>query len=292
LKMPSYGLQQVPEAQLQAFATFLLYTGTDSALYADNTKSDWLYQQGHVYKYRSPLFSISANSGMFIRENPNNSMRLLLHAFPNDALELPSDTVVSMRERMKDGARDGALFHDLRDNPTIKAYQRSQWDTQSSVVGDVMLGHNAIIVNTRQVRYLLENDHYVVDIVNPATREFHNLDGSSMWIRIVDTTANKLLFAVIGTGKHRYALIDALNNWGAMSIWHFMALVQQHLYEAVPSTSTEIAAHIVRARQLSGPNAQKIYQTLCSTDTDRTGAFLRGLRTGHVSENGDSYLSN
>jgi len=84
--------------------------------------------------------------------------------------------------------------------------------------------------------------------------------------------------------------MDVLNNWGAMSIWHCMALVQQHLYEDMPSTYAEIAARIVRARQLSVPDAQKIYQTLSSMDTDRAGAFLRGLRTGHVSENGDGYL--
>jgi hypothetical protein len=291
LKMSSRGLQQAPAAQLQAFAIFLLNAGTDSALYADNNQSDWLYQQGHVYEYRSPLFSISANAAVFIRENPNNSMRLLLHTFPNDALELPVDTVARMRERMKGGARDGALLHDLQDDTTIKAYQHSQWDTQASVVGDVMLGHNAIVVNTRQVRSVLENDRYVVDIINPATREFHNLDGSAIWIRIVDTAANKLLFAVVGTGKHRYTMMDALNNWGAMSIWHCMALVQLYLYEEVPSTYAEIATHIVRARQLSSPDAHKIYQTLSSMDTDRAGAFLRGLRTGHVSENGDGYLS-
>jgi len=213
LKMPSRGLQQVSAAQLQAFAIFLLNAGTDSAFYADNNQSDWLYQKGHAYEYRSPLVSISANSAAFIRENPNNSMRLLLHTFPKDALELPSDMVVRMRERMKGGARDGALLRDLRDDSTIKAYQRSQWDTQASVVGDVMLGHNAIIVNTRQVRYVLDTDQYVVDIINPATREFHSLNGSSMWIRIVDTAANKLLFVVIGTGKHRYAIMGNYSGW-------------------------------------------------------------------------------
>jgi hypothetical protein len=37
-------------------------------------------------------------------------------------------------------------------------------------VGDVMLGHNSIVVNTRDERYVLANGRYLVDIINPATR--------------------------------------------------------------------------------------------------------------------------
>ena len=150
---------------------------------------------------------------------------------------------------------------------------------------------DSIVVNTRHERYVLDNERYLVDIINPATREFHILDGSVLWIRIVDTTAQRLVFAVIGSGKHHHTAMDGLNNWGAMSIWHCIALVQQHLYDDVPSTYDEITAHISHARQKSGPVAQKINQSLSRSDTDSGGAFLRGLRTRHVFENGDGYLS-
>ena len=154
-----------------------------------------------------------------------------------------------------------------------------------------MLGHNSIIVNTRHERYVLDNERYLVDIINPATREFHILDGSSLWLRIVDTVDRQLVFAVIGSGRHRHTLMDAFNNWGAMSIWHCMALVQQQLYDAVPSAYDEITTHISQARQKCGRDAQKLYRTLSSADTDSAGAFLRGLRKRHVFENGDGYPS-
>jgi hypothetical protein len=290
-KTPSRGLHQISPAQLQEFSRFLIKQATNAALYVDNGASDSLYQQGHIYEYRSPLMPISAEAVAFIKREPENSMRLLLRAFTRDALELPAGTVARMRERMKSGARDGALFRELRGDPAMKAYQQARWDTQAPVVGDVMLGHNSIVVNTRHERYLLDSERYLVDIINPATREFHILDGSSVWLRIVDTTAQRLVFAVIGSGKHRHALMDAFNNWGAMSIWHCMALVQQHLYDNVPSTYDEITAHISQARQRSGPAAQKLYRNLSRSDTDRGGAFLRGLRTRHVFENGDGYLT-
>jgi hypothetical protein len=289
-KTPSRGLHQIPSAQLQEFSLFLINQATNEALYVDNGASDSLYQQGHIYQYRSGLIPISAEAVAFIKKEPENSMRLLLRAFTKDALELPAGTVVRMRERMKSGARDGALFRELRGDPAMKAYQQAQWDTQEPVVGDIILGHNSIIVNTRHERYVLDNERYLVDIINPATREFHILDGSSLWLRIVDTAAQRLVFAVIGSGKHYHPLMDAFNNWGAMSIWHCMALVQQYLYADVPSTYDEITAHISHARQKSGPVAQKAYQNLSRADTDSAGAFLRGLRTRHVFENGDGYL--
>jgi hypothetical protein len=292
VKAPSGGLQRIPAAQLQEFALFLIHQATDTALYVDNAGSDSLYRQGHLYSYRSPLIPISARAVAFIQETPANSLRLLLRAFTKDALELPVGTVVRMRERVQSGARDGALFRELRADATIRTYQQAQWDTQAPVVGDVMLGHNSIVVNTRHERYVLENARYVVDIINPATREFHILDGSSLWLRIVDTTAQRLIFAVIGSGKHRYTVMDAFNAWGAMSIWHCMALMQQHLYDDVPSIYDEITRHIVRARQQSGPVAQKLYQRLSGADTDQTGAFLRGMRRGQAFEKGDGYLSN
>jgi len=289
LKTPSRGLQQIPPARLQEFSLFLINHATNAALYVDNSKSVSLFQLGHVYEYRSPLISISAEAVAFIKEKPENSMRLLLRAFTKDALELPAGTVARMRERMNNGARDGMLFHELRGDTAMKAFQQSQWDREAPVVGDVMLGHNSIVVNTRHKRHMMDNERYIVDIINPATREFHVLDGSSLWLRIVDATAHRLIFAVIGSGKHRYALMDAFNNWGAMSIWHSMALVQQYLYDEVPATYDEITTHVSRARQKCGPVAQKLNQTLSRSDTDRAGAFFRGLRTRHVFENGDGY---
>jgi hypothetical protein len=291
LKTPSRGLHKIPSSSLQEFSLFLANRATDAALYVDNSRSNSLFRQGHVYEYRSPRISISTEAVVFIKDKPENSMRLLLRAFTRDALELPPGTVANMRERMNSGTRDGVLFSELREDSAVKSFQRSQWDRQAPVVGDVMLGHNSIIVNTRHERYVLNNERYIVDIINPATREFHILDGSSLWFRIVDTIDHTLVFAAIGSGKHRHALMDAFNNWGAMSIWHCMALVQQHLYDAVPSTYDEITAHISRARLKCGPVAQKLYQTLTRGDTDRTGAFLRRLRVRQAFENGDGYLS-
>jgi hypothetical protein len=290
-RTPSRGLHQIPPAQLQEFSLFLINQATDAALYADNGASGSLHKHGHTYEYRSPLIPVSEKAVAFIKAEPENSMRLLVRAFTKDALELPAGTVDHMRERMKSGARDAALFRELRIDPAIKAYQQAQWDARAPVVGDVMLGYNSIIVNTRRERYVLEDGRYLVDIINPATREFHILDGSSLWLRIVDTVARRLVFAVIGSGKHRHALMDAFNNWGAMSIWHCMALVQQHLYDDVPSTYGEVAAHISQARQRCGPDAQKLYRNLSRSDTDSAGAFLRGLRKRRVYENGDGYLS-
>jgi hypothetical protein len=290
LTIPSRGLHRVPVAQLQELSLYLIKQATNAAFYVHNTASDSLYEQGHVYMYRSLMIPISAETETFVKEAPNNSMRLLQHAFPNDALELPVGTVARMREQMKSGARDGALFRALRGDATIKAYQQTQWDRQSSLVGDAMLGYNSIIMNTRHERFHVNHERYIVDIINPATREFHLLDGSSLWVRIVDTSAHWLMFAVIGTGKHRHALIDAVNNWGAMTIWHYLALVQQHLYEEAPSTCDEIPAHLSRVRQQSDPVVQKLYQDLCAGDTDSVGGFLRGLRKKKAYENGDGYL--
>jgi hypothetical protein len=118
LKTPSRGLHQIPSAQLQEFSLFLLHQAGDTALFADNSECDCLYRQGHVYEYRSLLMTISARAVTFIAENPNNSMRLLMRAFTNDALELPAGTMIRMREHMKGGARDGTLFRELIDNST------------------------------------------------------------------------------------------------------------------------------------------------------------------------------
>jgi hypothetical protein len=290
LKSPSRGLHQISGEQIQQFSKFLIQNGSERTFYADNSKSEWLARQGHVYLYRGPIQSISAASVAFIQDNPNNSIRLLIRTFTKDALELPSSTVERMRQSVQNGARDADLFREMRNDTAIREHQRLRWEAQSPVIGDVMLGHNSIIVNTRCERYSLDNGRYLIDIINPATREFHIIDGSSMWIRIVETTANRLLFAVIGTGKHRYALIDAMNNWAAMTIWHCMALVQQHVYDGVPASYDAIAGHIAHARQVCGPNAEKLYQTLSNGDTDRMGAFMRGVRRNHVYERGDGYL--
>jgi len=291
LKMASRGLQQIPAGQIRDFAHLQVQRATGSAFYANNSESDSLYGTGHVYLYRSPLLAISEKSVAFIAEAPNNSMRLCIRAFCNGALELPPGTIARTRERVKGGAKDGDLFRELRSDTTIKAYQQTRWADQEPVVGDVMLGLGSIVLNTRQERHTLEDNRYLVDMINPATREFHNLDGSTMWLRIVDTAANKLLFVVIGTGKHRYAVMDALNNFGAATIWQYQAHIQQCLYEDVPSTTDEITAHIARALQKCDPITAELHKTLAGMDTDRSGAFFRGLRRGYAFENGDSYLS-
>ena len=113
-------------------------SGTALTEDADNSESDSLCRNGHVYLYRSPLVAISEQSVAFIARAPNSSVSLMIRAFCNGALELPPGTIARMRERVNGGAKDGDLFRELRSDTAIRVYQQTCWVDQEPVVGDVM----------------------------------------------------------------------------------------------------------------------------------------------------------
>lgn len=289
LKTPSRGLHEIPPEAVRAFALHVARHATDTALYADNGRSEGLLSRGHAYLYRGARTRVADDAAAFVDASPNSSMRLCIRAFTNGALELPAGTIDRLRDRMRSGARDGALLRELRSDAQIRAHQAAQWRHQASVVGDVLLGVSSIALVTRQARYALEGGRYVVDMINPATRELHVLDGSTLWLRVLDTLAADLTFAVVGSGRHRFPVMDATNNLGAMSIWHYMSLVQQQLYAGVPPEDEGIAGHIADAVRAGGPGVVRLDRMLRAGDNAPAGAFLRGLRRKHAHENGDAY---
>lgn len=288
LHTASKGLQHSTDDQIHAFVQHQINQTTETPIYVDNLRAQNIYTQGHLYLYRSAWMKLSDTAKDTVKNQQNNTMRLLIRAFSNSALELPPEIIISLRQQLKSGANHRLLMRELRQSDEIQAYQIARWNVQASVTGDVMLGYNAIVHNVRQARYVLDEGRYIVDMTNPATREFHILDGSSMWIRVLDTIENRLMFAVIGTGKHRYTLIDASNNAIAQSIWHYMALVQQGLYDTLPDSADQINAHIASVHS-NYPKVKRLYRMLCLMDGERPGAFARGLRIRHAHENGDGY---
>lgn len=290
LDTPSSGLHEVPSVGLQAFALHLATHASDTPLHVDNARSESLGSRGHVYLYRSARLSLTEDAAAYVVENPNNSMRLCVRAFTRGALELPPGTVERLREQVRAGAKDGPLLRQLLDDPQVRGYQRTQWEQQASLGGeDVLLGGNSIVLITRHERHVLDDGRYVVDLINPATREFHILDGSNIWLRVLDTRTRTLTFAVVGTGRHRFAVMDALNNMGAMSIWQYLAGLQPQLYSGVPSDEARVTAHVADALQRSGAATIKLSRTLTAGDNAASGAFLRRLRRSVAYENGNAY---
>ncbi|EWT00268.1 hypothetical protein N865_12980 [Intrasporangium oryzae NRRL B-24470] len=290
LDTPSQGLHAITSDQLRAFALHLVTHATETPLHVDNAQSEALASRGHLYLYRSAHLPITEDAAAYVDANPKNSMRLCVRAFTRGALELPPGTIERLREQVRAGARHGRLLRQLRDDPQVRAHQRTQWEQQATLAGeDVLLGLSSIVLITRHERYALEGGRFVVDLINPATRELHILDGSNIWLRVLDTQTRSLTFAVVGTGKHRFAVMDALNNLGAMSIWQYLSGLQTQLYSGVPSDEARVEAHIADALHRSGPATVKLSRTLAAGDNAPSGAFLRRLRRTHPHETGDAY---
>lgn len=288
LKIISSGLHQIPAENIKVFAEHIITATHDTALYVDNTGSKHFYEQGHTYLYRSQKITVGDDAVSFIKEHENRSLRYFIRAFPNYILELPKGTVANMRQRIKSGEKETRVFADLRNSAEISSFQKLQWESDSSLVGDVVLGRNSIVLYTRQERYVLQNNQYIVDMINPATREFHPLDGSVIWLRILDIFNNEIIFAAVGSGKHRYSLMDATNNMGAMTIWHYMAQVQRFLYQTIPSDHESTRSKIEDAYK-SDPVITDLYDLQKNADVDNASAFLRGLRSQNANETADKY---
>lgn len=289
LHVPSRGLHEVPSERLKSFALHLVTHAGTTAVHVDNSRSQALPSEGHLYLYRSARLPIAHDALEFIRDNPNNAMRLCVRAFTRGALELPPGTIDRLREQVRGGARVGPLMRALRDDPQVRAYQLAQWEEGANLRGDVLIGGNSIVYISRHERHALDDGRYLVDLVNPATREFHVLDGSNIWVRVVDTETDELVFAVVGTGRHRFALMDAANNAGAMSIWQYLAEMQRELYSGVPSDGSAVQAHITTALGRCGADTIRLHRSLTARDNAPSGAVLRGLRRKLSYENGNSY---